>query len=96
MNRKKYYTSTTVINGNSCHNDFTLVGVVAVEMPLNEAFTTMTAAFAKAGNNYESNQSLNPMNECGNGNFPLDVLCKNLGSEVYGNMNSENLPWHSD
>jgi hypothetical protein len=73
-----------------------LVGVVAVEMPLNEAFTTMTAAFAKAGNNYESNQSLNPMNECGNGNFPLDVLCKNLGSEVYGNMNSENLPWHSD
>ncbi|MGH9988071.1 MAG: hypothetical protein ACRD8W_29385 [Nitrososphaeraceae archaeon] len=68
-----------------------LVGVVAVEMPLNEAFITTTAAFAKAGNNYESNQSLNPMNECGNGNFPLDVLCKNLGSEVYDNMNSENL-----
>ena len=65
--------------------------VVAVEMPLNEAFTTTTAAFAKAGNKYESNQSLNPVNECGNGNFPLDVLCKNLGSEVYGNKNGENL-----
>jgi len=68
-----------------------LDGVVAVEMPLNEVFTTTTAAFAKAGNNYENNQSLNPMNECGNGNFPLDVLYKNLGSEVYGNKNSENL-----
>jgi len=67
-----------------------LVGAVAVEMPPNEAFTT-TTAFAKAGNNYESNQSLSPINECGNGNLPLDVLCKNLGSEVYGGKNSANL-----
>lgn len=67
-----------------------LVGAAAVEMPPNEAFTT-TTAFAKAGNNYESNQSLSPINECGNGNLPLDVLCKNLGSEVYGGKNSANL-----
>lgn len=42
---------------------------------------------ALAKDKYESNQITNAINECGEGDLPLDIFCENLGSEIQGNEN---------
>lgn len=39
---------------------------------------------------YDKTQAASETNECGNGEFPLSVLCQSLGSEIQGNENAIN------
>ena len=40
---------------------------------------------------YYKTQAASETNECGNGEFPLSVLCQSLGSEIQGNKNAINI-----
>ena len=40
---------------------------------------------------YDKTQAASETNECGNGEFPLSVLCQSLGSEIQGNENAINI-----
>ncbi len=43
---------------------------------------------------YDKTQVTSEINECGNGEFPLSVLCQNSDSEVQGNENAINIIGH--
>jgi hypothetical protein len=43
---------------------------------------------------YDKTQVTSEINECGNGQFPLSVLCQNSDSEVQGNGNAINIIGH--
>jgi hypothetical protein len=44
------------------------------------------AAFA-----YEKSQAASQVNECGNGELPLNVFCQNLLSQIQGDGNAANV-----
>src|ERR671918_1158937 len=48
-----------------------------------------TAALATTGNAfaYEKSQAVSPVNDCGNGELPLNVWCQNTASQIQGKGN---------
>jgi hypothetical protein len=48
-----------------------------------------TAALATTGNAfaYEKSQAVSPVNDCGNGELPLNVWCQNTASQIQGDEN---------
>ncbi len=37
---------------------------------------------------YEKSQAVSQVNDCGNGDFPFDVFCQNLASQIQGDGNA--------
>ena len=48
------------------------------------ALATSESAFAGG---YTKTQAINQVNDCGNGELPLNVLCSNVDSQVQGDEN---------
>jgi hypothetical protein len=73
-------------NNTNQHRLSSLITVIIMGTVLMAAsiFPNMTAL---AKDKYESNQITNTINECGEGDLPLDIFCENLGSELQGNEN---------
>jgi hypothetical protein len=55
------------------------------------ALSTTDSAFADGKKKYEKNQAASQVNECGNGELPLNVFCQNLLSQIQGDGNAANI-----
>jgi hypothetical protein len=65
-----------------------IVAVVALAAMLVAATALATdSAFAKKGG-YTKSQAISQINDCGNGDNPIDVFCQNLASQIQGDDNS--------
>jgi hypothetical protein len=64
---------------------FAMVAVIAATLVGTTAITA-DSAFA-----YERNQAISQVNECGNGELPLNVGCQNVQSQIQGDENSVGL-----
>jgi hypothetical protein len=58
-----------------------MVAVIAATLVGTTAFAT-NSAFA-----YEKSQAISQVNECGNGELPLNIGCQNIDSQVQGDEN---------
>jgi hypothetical protein len=45
-------------------------------------------AFAGKKRSYEKSQAVSQVNDCGNGDTPIDVFCQNLASQIQGDNNA--------
>jgi hypothetical protein len=54
------------------------------------ALSTTDNAFA-GKKKYEKSQAASQVNECGNGELPLNVFCQNLLSQIQGDGNAVNI-----
>jgi len=54
------------------------------------ALSTTDSAFA-GKKKYEKSQAASQVNECGNGELPLNVFCQNLLSQIQGDGNAVNV-----
>ncbi len=45
-------------------------------------------AFADKKKSYTKSQAVSQVNDCGNGDTPIDVFCQNLASQIQGDDNS--------
>jgi hypothetical protein len=70
--------------------------VVAVMAAMLVAATALATDSAFADKNrkhdgkggYKKSQAVSQVNDCGNGDTPIDVWCQNLASQIQGNDNS--------
>ena len=73
-------------------NNRHLLIVVAVTVMLIGATALSTTDSAFAGKKkYEKSQAASQVNECGNGELPLNVFCQNLLSQIQGDGNAVNV-----
>jgi|SoiMethySBSTD1v2_1073268.scaffolds.fasta_scaffold1626790_2 hypothetical protein len=64
-----------------------VVAALAVMLVASTALATTDDAFAgKKG--YKKSQAVSQVNNCGNGDSPIDVFCQNLASQVQGDENA--------
>jgi hypothetical protein len=63
---------------------------VTVVVALAVMLVAATAAFATTGSAfaYEKSQAVSQINDCGNGELPLNVWCQNTASQIQGDENS--------
>jgi len=62
----------------------TMVTIMAAVLIGATALATSESAFAGG---YTKTQAINQVNDCGNGELPLNVLCSNVDSQVQGDEN---------
>ncbi len=67
-----------------------IVAVVTVMLVGATALSTTDNAFADK-KKYEKSQAASQVNECGNGELPLNVFCQNLLSQIQGDGNAANI-----
>jgi hypothetical protein len=67
-----------------------IVAAVAVMLVGATALSTTDSAFA-GKKKYEKSQAAAQVNECGNGELPLNVFCQNLLSQIQGDGNAANI-----
>jgi len=73
-------------------NNKHLLIVAAVTVMLIGATALSTTDNAFAGKKkYEKSQAASQVNECGNGELPLNVFCQNLLSQIQGDGNAVNV-----
>jgi hypothetical protein len=60
-----------------------VVAALAIMLVAATALATTDSAFA-----YEKSQAVSQVNDCGNGELPLNVGCQNTASQIQGNDNS--------
>jgi hypothetical protein len=65
--------------------------VAAVALMLVGATTLSTTDSAFADKKYEKSQAASQVNDCGNGELPLNVFCQNLLSQIQGDGNAANI-----
>jgi hypothetical protein len=66
--------------------------VAAIAVMLIGATALSTTDNALAGKKkYEKSQAASQVNECGNGELPLNVFCQNLLSQIQGDGNAANV-----
>ena len=66
--------------------------VAAMAVMLIGATALSTTDNASAGKKkYEKSQAASQVNECGNGELPLNVFCQNLLSQIQGDGNAANV-----
>jgi uncharacterized membrane protein len=68
-----------------------IIAVVALAATLvtSTALATADNAFAdKKKTSYEKTQAGSQVNDCGNGDTPIDVFCQNLESQIQGDGNA--------
>jgi hypothetical protein len=69
---------------------FLIVAAVTVMLIGATALSTTDSAFA-GKKKYEKSQAASQVNECGNGELPLNVFCQNLLSQIQGDGNAVNV-----
>ena len=67
-----------------------IVAAVTVMLIGATALSTTDSAFA-GKKKYEKSQAASQVNECGNGELPLNVFCQNLLSQIQGDGNAANV-----
>ena len=67
-----------------------IVAVVTVMLVGATALSTTDNAFADK-KKYEKSQAASQVNDCGNGELPLNVFCQNLLSQIQGDGNAANI-----
>jgi hypothetical protein len=68
--------------------------LVTLMVPMS-LYSSITSGSEKAfAVEYDKSQVSSEINDCGNGQFPLSVLCQNLNAEVQGNENAVNVIGH--
>ena len=67
-----------------------IVAAMAVMLIGATALSTTDNAFA-GKKKYEKSQAASQVNECGNGELPLNVFCQNLSSQIQGDGNAANV-----
>jgi hypothetical protein len=67
-----------------------IVAVITVMLVGATALSTIDNAFA-GKKKYEKSQAASQVNECGNGELPLNVFCQNLLSQIQGDGNAVNV-----
>jgi hypothetical protein len=67
-----------------------IVAAMAVMLIGATALSTTDNAFAEK-KKYEKSQAASQVNECGNGELPLNVFCQNLLSQIQGDGNAANV-----
>jgi hypothetical protein len=66
-----------------------LVVVAAMAVMLIAATALATDnAFAEKKGGYKKTQAVSQVNDCGNGDTPIDVFCQNLASQIQGDNNA--------
>jgi hypothetical protein len=60
-----------------------VVAALAIMLVAATALATTDSAFA-----YEKSQAVSQVNDCGNGELPLNVGCQNTASQIQGDDNS--------
>jgi hypothetical protein len=69
---------------------FAIVAAITVMLVGATALSTTDSAFA-GKKKYEKSQAASQVNECGNGELPLNVFCQNLLSQIQGDGNAVNV-----
>jgi hypothetical protein len=69
---------------------FAIVAVITLMLVGATALSTTDNAFA-GKKKYEKSQAASQVNECGNGELPLNVFCQNLLSQIQGDGNAVNV-----
>jgi hypothetical protein len=67
------------------------VAAMAIMLIGTTAFSTTDNVFADGKKKYEKSQAASQVNECGNGELPLNVFCQNLLSQIQGEGNAANI-----
>ena len=67
------------------------IAIVAVVAAMLIATTAITGDSAFATKYKEKNQATSQVNNCGNGDNPIDVFCQNLASQIQGDENVASL-----
>jgi len=67
-----------------------IVAAVTIMLIGATALSTTDSAFA-GKKKYEKSQAASQVNECGNGELPLNVFCQNLLSQIQGDGNAVNV-----
>jgi hypothetical protein len=83
------YTLFPVPMMNSRH--MIIVAAMAIMLIGATAFSTTDNVFAGGKKKYEKSQAASQVNECGNGELPLNVFCENLLSQIQGDGNAANI-----
>jgi hypothetical protein len=67
-----------------------IVAALTVMLVGATALSTTDSAFADK-KKYEKSQAASQVNDCGNGELPLNVFCQNLLSQIQGDGNAVNI-----
>jgi uncharacterized membrane protein len=72
------------------HLSIIVVAALAAILVASTALATADNAFAdkKKKTSYEKTQAGSQVNDCGNGDTPIDVVCQNLESQIQGDGNA--------
>ena len=75
---------------NANHMSIIAVAALAAILVASTALATADNAFAdkKKKTSYEKTQAGSQVNDCGNGDTPIDVVCQNLESQIQGDGNA--------
>ena len=68
-----------------------IVAAMAIMLIGATALSTTDNVFADGKKKYEKSQAASQVNECGNGELPLNVFCQNLLSQIQGDGNAANI-----
>jgi hypothetical protein len=64
-----------------------IVGAMAIMLIGATALATDDAFADKKKKSYEKSQAVSQVNDCGNGEWPLNIGCKNTASQIQGDDN---------
>jgi uncharacterized membrane protein len=74
---------------NAKHLSIIAVAAVAAMLVASTVFANADDAFAdKKKKSYSKTQAATQVNDCGNGDNPIDVFCQNLASQIQGDNNT--------
>ncbi len=65
-----------------------VVAAMAAMLVAATALATDNAFADKKKGGYKKTQAASQVNECGNGDTPIDVFCQNLASQIQGDNNT--------
>jgi hypothetical protein len=65
-----------------------VVAAMAVMLVAATALATDSAFADKKKGGYKKTQAVSQVNDCGNGDTPIDVFCQNLASQIQGDGNA--------
>ena len=66
----------------------TLLMAAMLVVAATTAFTTYSALAEEDSDTKKKTQAVSGLNDCGNGDTPVDVFCQDLASEIQGDGNS--------
>jgi hypothetical protein len=73
------------------NNKYMLIVTTLTVMLIGAAAFATDSVFADGKKKYEKSQAASQVNECGNGELPLNVFCQNLLSQIQGDGNAANV-----